>query len=94
MSKRIYKQKLSITGATRFACSRDFNILSVQVQNNGPVLYAEASEVLDHPIDINSELNIRTFVSVMTGQEIPENGIYIGTVMLSNGEFVVHIYEI
>lgn len=36
----------------------------------------------------------RKFNAVMTGFPLPENGRYLGTAMLDQGNFVVHVFEV
>lgn len=61
-------------------------VLSVAEQNNNPVLYAlverDETDTEDHRFHV-----------AVTGSTVPENLKFIGTVMLDNGGFVLHVFE-
>lgn len=85
--KRIYKWKLQLHGDSVIPFSGPkFDPLTVQVQGAlDIVVWAEVEP------DSSScgEVVIR---GVVTGGEPPENGIYIGTVQIHHGTYVVHYY--
>lgn len=58
--------------------------LCVQVQKDVACLWAE--------VEPDKRNSARTFVMVGNGWEVPEGGVYIGTVQRSN--FVWHYYEV
>ncbi len=58
--------------------------LSLQVQDNKPVLYFEVNK--------NLREATQTFLAVETGAEVPLGVRYIGTVMLDGDSYVLHIY--
>lgn len=61
--------------------------LSVALQFGEPVLWAEVEQAY-------SEQHTIKLDAVMTGQEPPENGRYIGTALYDQGRFVLHYYEL
>lgn len=64
--------------------------LSVQVQENQPVVYAIC--------DPKARRVVRTFIIVTTGADIPVYSKavdllqYLGTAMIDGGDFVVHVF--
>lgn len=60
--------------------------ISVGVQNKQICLWAEVSK--------KNELETREFYIFGTGAKCPENGTYIGTVMLFEQTGVFHIYSL
>lgn len=70
-----------------FRASWDAEILGVQVQNNVPVLYYsnDLNKDQEFPLEI---------ATVMTGSEYNHVRFnrYVGTAMLDDGTFVVHVF--
>ena len=62
-------------------------ILCVKNQYNCPTLYAKV-------MPYYSEIELREFKMAHTGETILDEWKYIGTVLLDDGEYVLHIYEI
>lgn len=61
-------------------------ILCVAVQRGHPVVYAE--------VDAAALVVRRRVQLVMTGEQVPRTGRYVGTLMLLNDTFVLHAYEV
>lgn len=66
--------------------SKDADLLCVQAQKLDAVLY-----VAETP---GRETKTRKFAAVHTGDSEPVNGKYIGTAMLLQGNYVLHLYEL
>ena len=83
---KIFKYELNL-GETVLEMPEPAKILSVQAQNNKPVLY-----VL---IDEEESLVKKRIRVVATGQaaDLFDAGKYIGTIMLDGGNFVLHAFE-
>jgi hypothetical protein len=60
-------------------------ILCVKFQNGAPVLYASHSEEQTVP---------RRFQVCYTGDSAPRDGAYLSTLMLADGSFVLHIFDL
>ncbi len=86
MKKAIWKFTLEAS-STIIDMPKDASILSVQTQNDIPCIWALVS--------IEAEKEKRCFDAFQTGQHISCDieRKYIGTVQLSNGDFVIHIFE-
>ena len=94
MKKTIYKYPITDENKQVILLPKEAEILSVQVQNNDPYIYAM--------VDADSEKEERFFRLFHTGSEIPVDMgvdlIYIGTFMLNDpshttGTFVGHLFE-
>ncbi len=94
MKKTIYKYPIKAQNAQKVTMPIGAEILSVQVQNNEPFLYA-----LVNPDNQSEERFVRTYP---TGGNVPvEMGLelkYIGTFILNDpshttGTFVGHLFE-
>ncbi|MBC1233658.1 DUF7352 domain-containing protein [Listeria booriae] len=96
MSRRVFKSHLSQTGITQLTFPPDTKILGVQLQGAKPVIYyeIEENELTKGMSWRELELMTHTFMIILTGDEVPRNGEFLGTLMLGNGNFVVHVYEI
>jgi len=85
----IYKYPLRI-GVTELNLPLDAEVLTVQTQNNEPMLWA----IVD-PDD--SETEKRVFYMLGTGHRHPSSEFtdleFIATIQLSNGELVFHVFE-
>lgn len=86
--KTIFKYKLEIEAFQSIAMHQGAQILSVQVQNKDPYVWAM--------VDSMAPLEVRVFHTFVTGEPIP-NAVglneYIGTFLLCDGEFVFHLFE-
>lgn len=61
------------------------DILCVKVQHGRATLWAEVEE--------EEKVVQRTIHAIMTGQETPEDGDYIGTALLEGDSFVLHYFD-
>lgn len=86
--QKIFKYQLANHGVRHIEMPIDAVILSVREQNNIACLWAL--------VDTSKQLENRVFDIYVTGEEItvPEQKRFIGTVLLNNGDFVVHVFEI
>lgn len=84
--KTIYKFNLDTVGRSDHLLPRGYIIRSLCVQHETPVVYIE----VDDRIPLTQKVE---FTCYCTGEGIPTlPGEYLGTVLLSNGNFVQHIY--
>lgn len=73
--------------AQAFAIPKDSEVLSVGVQDNKVQIWVKVS-------DLNF-LSERTFSMFETGKHIPATPMkFIGTALLYNGMYVVHVFEV
>jgi hypothetical protein len=86
--RAIYKFPLQIEDLQHVNMPRDARLLTVGVQDGGPVLWAE---VLDE-----GEYTGRRVAIVTTGRGLPADGTYVGTFTLEDGprRFVGHVYDL
>lgn len=79
--------KFSLHGPQQeIAMPKGAEILSVQRQDSEPQIWAR--------INPDAPKEIRRFRSIMTGEEFDATGLlYIGTVQIRDGVFVVHVFE-
>jgi len=88
--KRVFKYELSVEvlfqGKT-VDMPETAVLLSIQRQNGAVVLWAE--------VDTSPDVKIvpRSYIGCLTGHEPPAGKVYLATVQLDNGSFVVHIYH-
>lgn len=86
--KKIFKYQLEIAHEQVIQMPENSKILTVQCQNNLPVLWAEAN--------LDNDIKPYIFITMGTGHDIPkdeEDSLkYIGTYQLNNGEFIGHLY--
>jgi hypothetical protein len=83
--RRIFKFPLDDYGYTPTVMMQsDAKILCVQVQEDVMVIYAEVEPL--HAM-VERQLHV-----VNTGNTVPRDAEYIGTVMRQHGQFVHHIY--
>lgn len=79
--------KYVIKPKTRLKMPSGATILSVAAQGEQVCLWAAVDpESKDH--------HLHKFVGVPTGDSVPDDGTYLGTVFLAGGSLVFHIYEI
>jgi len=85
--KTIYKYQLRSVGIQTVAMPKDAVILSCQAQKGIPCVWA-----LVNTQNINT---IRAFQVTLTGShaDILPTSIHIGTVLLEEGNFVVHVFD-
>lgn len=84
--KAIYKYPLEVIDDQFIDMRRDYQVLSIQVQNGKPCLWAE--------VDPKSPMLYVHIVIVGTGQPIHNDDEmkYIGTFQLESGSFVGHCF--
>ena len=83
--KRVYKFPVDNYSYTpTIMMQSDAKILCVQVQDDVTVIYAEVEPL--HAL-IERQLHV-----VNTGNVVPHNAEYIGTVMRQHGQLVHHVY--
>ncbi len=83
---RIYKYPVIVTDEFNLTMPVGAKVLSVQVQNGSPQLWAmvDTSEPLSE---------IRSFRVIGTGHPIDSDpGVYIGTFQIHGGELVLHLF--
>lgn len=88
--KRIFKYALKM-GITELNMPLGSEVLTVQTQNNKPMLWALVD---DDPMTRSCRARIGLFA---TGSALPvgiDGGDYIGTVQLDGGEFVLHAFHL
>lgn len=79
--------KYPITFETNIMMPKDAKILTVQVQNNLPFIWAE--------VDTDEMKYPRKFMMFGTGHQIPSHMSrrYIGTIQEAGGALIWHVYE-
>jgi len=83
---KIFKWNLQIVDFQEIEMPIGAQILSMQIQNENPQLWAL--------VDEKNATEKRSFITCGTGQEIPEDvGDYIGTYQIENGSLVFHVFE-
>lgn len=82
---KIWKAVLEPRNVQAVQMPRGAKILSVQAQSNRAILW--------YLCDSEAPMEDRTIVRVVTGDAPPEGVLFIGTVQLDGGNFVVHIFE-
>jgi hypothetical protein len=86
---RIYKYPFGFQVRKPIVMPKGATILSVQTQNNEPVLWAL--------VDPEAEDVVRVFRIVLTGEELSNEEAatlkYVDTFLLSSGHFVGHVFE-
>jgi len=96
MKKSILKFQLDQTDTQTLQMPKDAVILSLQVQNDNPVLYALVNPAPDFEFEENenADKESRTFRLFETAEDFDDdNLIFIGTVMLEFGKYVLHVFE-
>ena len=84
--KKIYKTKLRVPVVNEIEMSRYANILMVHQQGTDICIWYE---------HIPAHLQVtRKFKIIRTGDEIPEQSIYLGTALLWSGSSIYHVYEL
>lgn len=87
--KRVYKYQLEIKDEVLVSMPKDAKILTVQVQNGRPCIWASVDPS-------SSDMEIRKFRIAGTGHPVEDSIIenYIGTVQMYEGKLVFHVFEI
>lgn len=84
MHRTIHKYNLSATNG-EITMPKGAETIAVQEQNGSICLWAI--------VDLNQPAEVRTFLTVGTGQRLPKSGLaHIGTVQ--EGGFVWHVFEV
>jgi hypothetical protein len=82
---RILKFPLNTQGLTAITISRGSRFMSIENQNNNPVLYMLCPD--------NQHKKVVNFTAFETGQEVIDPALtYFGSVMLNNGSLVLHYF--
>ena len=88
--KTIYKYTLSLEEITVIELPEGAVILTIQLQMNKPVMWAE--------VDTNAPKVRRSFRTVATGENLDDPlqvaRTYVGTYQLEEGSLVLHVFEI
>jgi hypothetical protein len=85
--KSIYKYPLEINDNIALDLPKGAKVLSIGNQNNIPCLWAL--------VDPAKPKEKRRFRVLQTGQSVKGDiGTFIGTVLLNNGHFVIHVFEV
>lgn len=83
----IWKYRLHLTGLTQLTMPAAARVLTVQVQQDEPTLWALAA-----PLGLPDEQ--RFFWCVMTGEKFAADILrYIGTLQFEGGTFITHVFE-
>lgn len=84
--KTIYKFPFEVEDVIRIDMPEDAKILSLQMQNGVPCLWAE--------VQTANPFVTRTFQLFGTGHRVPEKlGPFVGTFQTHGGSLVFHLYE-
>jgi hypothetical protein len=89
MSKQIWKFSLPKIGENTISMPKGAETVSVAIQDNKPVVYAL--------VDTEALFKIsRTYYVELTGQNTTvslKDTIFLGTLMMHNDSFVIHVFE-
>lgn len=86
MAAAVWKFNLPISGTTVQLMPKGAEPISVAFQGNGLSLWAK--------VDPKADAVNRCFHVIMTGQPFNDSGLrFIGTAMLDEGAYVVHVFE-
>ena len=100
MKRQILKYRLPVkNGDHAIKLPIGISILSLQVQNNEPVLYGEVEVLSDEDLNDKDFYEMCVFRILNTGEVYEENQCdehseFIGTVMLDEGSYVLHVIQI
>lgn len=83
---RIWKYKLRIEKSQEIEFPENAKILTAQVQDNIPCIWAEVD-------DSKAKKEIKTFYLIPTGEEVNNGSRYIATLPFNNGKIIQHLYE-
>jgi len=88
--KRVYKYPIDITDNQYVAMPKNAQILTAQVQNGKPCLWAL--------VDPNAKIEERTIRIAGTGHSISDEEacrlVYVATLQMHNGSLVFHVFEV
>lgn len=86
MPKTIYKQVLEATDRQKITIPKGAKFLCAREQMEAPCVWFEC--------DPQAMLETRVIRIFGTGHDMhPDTGDYIGTIFLSGGQLVLHVYE-
>lgn len=87
--KTVYKYYLPIQDVVMITMPKDAKVLTVQVQNGQPCIWAAVNPA-------PTELETRAFRIAGTGHPIVDEIVddYVGTIQLHDGRLVFHVFEI
>lgn len=81
---KIFKYKLELADEQLVSLPKGAELLTVQVQNNQPCLWAL--------VDEKATLKTNTVLIYGTGHQVDKRGKYLGTFQLGNGSLVFHVF--
>lgn len=84
--KTIHKYPLDVVDSQEVIMPTNSRILTVQVQQDTPCLWAE--------VDTTLESTARVIVTRGTGHPLSENMVYLGSYQLREGALVFHVLEL
>lgn len=83
--KTIFKYELPINDTAYVPMPAGAKILSAQVQNERPCIWAE--------VDSDAAIEMRLIIVHGTGHPVLQHGEFIGTIQIDGGRLVFHIFE-
>lgn len=84
MSQTIHKALLKISNRQELAVPKGAEFLCAREQRGEVCIWYRCNP--------NADMQIRTIVIHGTGHEITPSGDYVGTVLLYNGDLVLHVF--
>jgi hypothetical protein len=89
MKKKIYKYSIESEKRQTLDCPKESEVLSVQIQNGVPVLWALVDAGPNDARIAKKEIHVYA-----TGETIEESNLnYIGTFQMREGRLVFHVFE-
>lgn len=82
--KTVYKYPISYDDVFKLELPVNAKVIHIAMQHGSPCMWVQ--------LDLEMTRALRSFVVVGTGQRVPANSEYVGSVM--DGIFVWHIYEL
>lgn len=82
--KRIYKYPLTMAFVETIRMPVSRKTLAALIQHGGIVLYAEVD-------DTHAPVDTKVYC-IPTGANVPPDAIYVSTLMLVGGNYVLHVY--
>lgn len=84
--RTIWKQPLVGQGRQEYLLPCTAQIIHVEAQQGNPCIW--------YLCDTSEQPKVlRTFLVVATGGEVPDNFTFLGTALLMDGRFVLHVFE-
>lgn len=85
--KTIYKYPIEITDSQVIKLPKEYRVLTVQIQNNNPFLWAL--------VDTDNDLEDAEILIIGTGHGIQniETMEYISTIQVNNGKLIFHVFR-